>query len=195
MWTPSGAPWPALHRGRRGVPAEREWDRILFVAVQCRQPPRAGARTAPTETAGCSAHTSPVATVTPFAVAGHRLQVHEQHCRICLALTLRCSHVSNTKPCRPPLPCIPRGTPKTLPRSRDLVVFHCCSPPGITAGCAPPPAVIGLVHLWIVRWYHDPVSMHEIHAGGLLLHNLLASRYLFTCSSIWLAAMSFGRVA
>ena len=46
----------------------------------------------------------------------------------------------------------------------------------------------------VVRWYRDPVDMHEIHVDGLPPHNLLASRYLFTCSFVWLAALIFGRV-
>ena len=46
----------------------------------------------------------------------------------------------------------------------------------------------------VVRWYRDPVAMNDLHADGLPPHSLLASRYLFTCSSIWLAALIFGRV-
>ena len=46
----------------------------------------------------------------------------------------------------------------------------------------------------VLRWYRDPVAMHGIHLDGLPPHNLVASIYIFTCSSVWVAAFIFGRV-
>ena len=36
----------------------------------------------------------------------------------------------------------------------------------------------------VVRWYRDPVDMHEIHVDGLPPHNLLASRCVYRTASL-----------